>query len=279
MMNRDADRHAQRRRGARGGTANPSPTIAAAPTLLQRLWSVLNSPLVLLLISGVVIAGGAKLYADRQAAAAELSARRDRYVELLAEIQHRVGMLQQADGLLDPFIGSGEGFEAMKPVPEPWPLRAAFDRACLKAGRIEADVLAGRGGYVPTAPAFAGTDMLTLAARLERLGRVPDLQLGSIRMIGLLSVPPDGLWLFVRAYMPTLMRFVASRHLLNVDGQLPLPAGAVLTVRQEAMLGIPQVHPGDLERIERENDRLFAQVDRKLRDAASDKSGTRRPAR
>lgn len=277
MMNRDPDRYGPRRHAGRGAAATPLTTAAPAPSLLQRLWSVLNSPLILLLISGVVIAGSAKLYADRQAAAAELSARRDRYVELLAEVQHRVAILQQADGLLDPFIGTGEAFNAMKPVPEPWPRRAAFDRACLKAGRMEADVLAGRGSYVPTAPAFAGVNMLTLAARLERLGGVPDLQLGSIRMIGLLNAPPDVLWLFVRAFMPTFMQFVASRHLMNVDGQLPLPAGAVLTVRQEAMLGIPQVHHGDLERMERESDRLFTKVDRKLRGAA-DKSGGRRPA-
>ncbi|WP_375392201.1 hypothetical protein [uncultured Sphingomonas sp.] len=75
------------------------------------------------------------------------------------------------------------------------------------------------------------------------------------------------------------MRFVASGHLMNTDGQLLLPAGASLTARQEAMLGIPQIHPGDLDRIERENDRLFTQVDRKLRQAAADGSGTQRPAR
>lgn len=245
-----------RPRGA-GGTAAPS-----------RLWAIVNSPIVLLVVSGVVIGGGAKLYADGQSAAAEVAGRRAEYVELLAELQRRVSRLKDADGRLDRFIGAADSPEALRKVPEPWPQRAAFERESALVGAAEADILAGRGSYVPTAPAYAGIDLLTLAARLERVGGVPDLQLGALRLLRTLDADPEVLWLFVRAHRPMLERFVVSRHLLHVEGDLPLPAGAALTPRQEAVLDIPRSKPGDLQRLRRENDVLHARLDRELREAA-----------
>lgn len=245
------------RTAGRGATASPS-----------RVWAALNSPLVLLMLSGVVIGGGAKLYSDRQSAAVEVAGRRAEYVELLAELQRRVSRLQDADGRLDRFIGAANSPGALRKVPEPWPQRAAFERESALVGAAEADILAGRGSYAPTAPAYAGIDLLTLAARLERVGGVPDLQLGALRLLRTLDADPDVLWLFVRAHRPMLERFVVSRHLLQVEGELPLPAGAALTPRQKAMLDIPRPKPGDLERLRRENDVLHARLDRELREAA-----------
>lgn len=109
-------------------------------------------------------------------------------------------------------------------VPANGSVRRAFERACEEAGGREADVLAGRGGYVPTAPEFANVDFLTLAARLDRLGRVPDILLGALRLIRTLDTPRDILWIFVRAYRPMMEEFVVARPVMYTDSQLPLPA-------------------------------------------------------
>jgi hypothetical protein len=194
---------------------------------------------VLLLISGVVLAGGAKIYTDRQAAAIELVERRADYVELLTELQQRVSQLLQADGELNKFLGEGAELKGAKRMPDKGPVRAEFERMSEEIGKRESEILSGGGHYVPTAPAYANVHFLTLAARLERLGGVPDIQMGALRLLPVLQADPSILWIFVRAYGPMMQKFVISRHLLYTRGELPLPVGAELTERQEAVLGFP----------------------------------------
>lgn len=234
------------------------------PPTRRRSWEILNSPLVICLISGVAIAGGAKLYSDAQAEAADLETRRGTYIELLAEFQRRTSMLLQADGELNPFIGEGRNFEGARPIPVAGPLRREWEKISADVGRKELEILRGTGSYVPTSPAFAGVDFLTIAARMERTAGVPDIQLGALRMLGLLEAPPEMLWLFVRAYLPIIQQFAVSRHMMYTNGTLPLPRGRALTKAQEAALGFPNPKPGDLERLMKETDRLHNEVQRKL---------------
>ncbi len=137
---------------------------------------------------------------------------------------------------------------------------------------MEQDVLQGRGKYVPTAPEFAGVHFLTLAARMERVGGIPDIQLGALRLIRTLDVEPDLLWLMVRAYSPMIQKFGVVRHVLYSKGELPLPRGEVLTQRQEDVLGFPRLKPGDLERAKRESDLMHARLQSALGEEQSKNS-------
>lgn len=231
-----------------------------------KLWVFLNSPLLLLLLSSVIIGGGAKIYTDRQAAAADLETRRSQYVEMLAEYQHRISDLVHVDSELDAFIGEGVKFETKEPLTNK--RHREFETASERVGKQEADILAGRGTYVATAPAFANMSLLSLTARMERLAGIPDLQFGSLRLLSTLDVPPDVLWLFVRSYLPMMMQFGVSRHLLYTNGELPLKRGASLTNRQEAVLGIPDPKPGDLERLQRKTDELNKRLQGELGEAS-----------
>ena len=134
-------------------------------------------------------------------------------------------------------------------------------------GRYETRNITGRGRYVPTNSEFAGVDFLTLAARIERVGGIPDIQLGALRLLRTLDWPPEVLWLNVRAYLPILTNFGVTRHMLYTDGQLPLPRGASLT-RQEAVLGIPDIKPGDLDKIRLKTHRLTKKLESELSDAS-----------
>ncbi len=209
------------------------------------------------------MAGAVKIYDDRQKAAVDLNVRRATYVELLAEIQLRVSKLQDADSQLNGFIGTGTNFNEASPLPGSGPRRAAFERKSFDTGKAEADILSGRGKYVPTDPVYANIDLLTLMARLENLGGVPDLYAGSLRLLRVLDAPSDVLWLFVRAYLPLLQDFVIRRHLLHSSGNLPLPAGVELTSEQKKFLGIRNPKPGEMEALQRKNDVL----QRRIKDA------------
>jgi hypothetical protein len=67
--------------------------------------------------------------------------------------------------------------------------------------------------------------------------------------------------------MPSLIRWGAGRQLLYIDQTLPLRRGDRLNIIQEKQLGIVQPKPGELERLQRENNELTQQVLNKLEDA------------
>jgi hypothetical protein len=234
----------------------------------KSIWSVLNAPLVVTLIaSGLAAIGG--LYGYHRIELADLESRRSTYVDLLAEYEHRVSQLSDADSELNRFIGEGPTFENAKHIPECGLERDEWDQTSATVGRKEQDILRGVGSYVPTAPQFRDIDFLTLSARMERVAGIPDYQLGGVRLIRTLDWPPEVLWLTVRAYLPTMVQYGVSRHLMYTDGQLPLARGASLTKRQEAILGIPDVKPGDVERLHKENERLHARIEAELRNQSA----------
>lgn len=232
---------------------------------MRRFWTFLNSPFFLTLLTGVLLAGALKIYDDRQRAAADLDLRRASYVELLAEIQLRVSRLDEADARLNEFITDGRDKNGATPLPKTGPRRAEFERTSIEVGKLEAEILAGRGTYLPTAPAYANVDMLTLASRLEHLGGVPDYYAGSLRMLRVLDAPSEILWIFVRAYMPMLREFVVRRHLLYTSGELPLPAGGELTAEQKRFLGIRKPRPGELEELIRTTNAHLEKLQKDLR--------------
>jgi hypothetical protein len=238
------------------------------PSKLSRIWSLMNAPLVLLVLSGVG-AGGTIIYSSLRSQAEELQNRRAEYIVLLAEYQHRVSTLIDADSQLDPYIGEGLTFKGGKKIPDCGPLREQWEKLSTKVGRRERDILRGQGDYVPTTPKFRGVDFLTLGAQIEQVGGVPDIQLGALRLIRTLDWPPEILWLNVRAYIPMMLKFGVARHMLYTNGQLPLPRGTSLTRRQEAALGFPDVKPGDLELRKAETMKHQAELDKALREGAT----------
>ena len=143
----------------------------------KAFWAAANSPLAIILISGGAMAGIAKLYNDRQVEAADLETRRTAYVELLAEYQHRVSFLMDADAELNGYIGEGLKFTRGKQLSENGPDRRKWERVSEEVGQKEHNILRATGDYVPTTPVFARVDLLTLAARIERTGGIPDIQL------------------------------------------------------------------------------------------------------
>jgi hypothetical protein len=92
-------------RGRRRAAAPAQSSIAEPPRLGKRLWTALNSPFALLLISSVVLAGISQHFARTQAEASERAERRASFFKLFSELEYRMTRLQMdEDGLstLDP---------------------------------------------------------------------------------------------------------------------------------------------------------------------------------
>lgn len=228
-------------------------------------WTIINSPIAIALISGGVLAGGAKVYSDHQAERADMEVRRDAYVDMLAEYEQRVSLLTSADGELDELVGEGPSFRGRSKIPDSGPLRELLDRRTLEVGQREMAILKGSGEYIPTTPAFKNVDLLTLGARMEHTAGIPDIQLGSLRIIRTLDTPPDILWLMVRAHLPMVQQFAATRHLMFTNGQLPLPRGESLTKRQERILGYPEENSLTPEQAAEKSDRTRAKLEEVLK--------------
>jgi hypothetical protein len=231
-------------------------------------WSVLNSNIVILLVSSALLSGVAKLYSDHQDAEKEMVVRRGVYAKLLTEFEHRVSALSNEDISLDPYLGEGLNFRKTK-MPDHGPERQRWDKAQLLIGQREVDIIQGRGSYVPSLPEYAGMNLQAIAVQLEDVGGVPDIQMGGIRLMGALDSGKEVVWLFVRSWLPIMRQVTASRHLMYSDGRIPFPRGHVVTASEERALGIPEFHPGDLERLEKENDAHFREVQAKLGAAAA----------
>ncbi|WP_454884904.1 hypothetical protein [Sphingomonas oryzagri] len=229
-------------------------------TSRKGFWDHINSPVVVAILTGVIIAGGGKIYADRQADARELDTRRSAYAKLLTEYEHRVSDLGIADGCLDPELGEGPTLKGIKPIPKTGPARDRWTRLSLAVGKQESDILRGRGSYAPTDPAFEGMSFEAVAIQMETLGGVPDIQVGAMRLFGALDSGPDVVWLFVRSWLPMMRQVSVSRHMMFADGRLPFRRGHAPTEAEQKSLGFPDMKPGDLERLERQTDALHAQI-------------------
>jgi len=211
-----------------------------------RWWTALNSPLALLLISGVVIGGAVKWYDSHQNAVEDQTARRSKLAHLLTEYQHRISTLGSLNSRLDlPSPTSAATQKKLDPCSAEY---RAFERLSGDIGRQEWNVIRGQGIYVPTAPQFKGVNIQAIAAEIEDTAGIPDVQLGSIRMLGLLNADPDIIWVFVAGHLPEMEKFGITRHLLYVSGEIPLLRGNSLTVRQQRMLGFPEPQPDDARR-------------------------------
>lgn len=128
-------------------------------------------------------------------------------------------------------------------------------------------VIRGTGSYVPTSPTFANVNILLIGSQIEDAAAIPNLQNGAIQFLGFLNTEPSLLWIFVRAYLPMMTEFYVGRHLMTVNGELPLARGRGLTVQQERRLGIPQPSPGDLERARKKSEAAHAELQEALSEA------------
>jgi hypothetical protein len=61
-----------------------------------------------------------------------------------------------------------------------------------------------------------------------------------------------------------LQEFVVRRHVLYTNGRMPLVRGAKITKTLEQSLGIPDSKPGELEKLQRQNDALHDKLQKSL---------------
>jgi hypothetical protein len=270
-MKRAAPRQAKRAASKQTKRAAPGQTkgVATKPTQAGRArwWAILNSPFVIALLSGLVLAGGLKYYTDRQAAIQDQIVRRSALAILLSEYQQRISALGAADGELNTVLGPSPGI-ARRPRLDPRSAEfRSWERLSARVGHREWEIVHGTGSYTPSSPEFARVNLLVIAARIENTAGIPDVQLGGVRMLGLLDVEPDILWVFVRPLLPEMMKFGVTRHMLYVNGSIPLMRGASLSARQERVLGFPDVKPGDLQRVMDHSNAVSARLENELGDA------------
>lgn len=244
------------------------PTAKESPR--RTWWDVLNSNIVVAFFSLVIVGGVAAIYSERQSALADQEARREVLGKHLAEYQHRIGELGSADSRLNYQLGPSGTFDRGRRLDQAD--RAAvrsWERLTEEVSCQEWDILMGRGRYVPTSPEYNGVSLVNLGTQIDNVAGIQDLQFGPIRMIGLLETPPTATWIFLRSQLPMLMRAGVGRNLLYINRTLPLRRGVQLTNVQERQLGIPQPQPGELERLEQENDAHFNSVINELGDEDS----------
>jgi hypothetical protein len=232
-------------------------------------WAALNSPIAILLLSVCVIGGIGKLYTDHQNAVQDQTARRSTMSNLLVEYRQRLSALEALDSQLDGALGAGPGITRTSKVSEVE--RKSFEKLSEKIGLLEQDVIKGVGTYTASAPAYDRVNMQAIASQIEDAAGIPNLQAGGIQLLGLLNTESSVLWLFVRAYLPMFEQFYVSRYMMVVNRQLPLVQGDVLSRKQEAILGIPQLKPGELNKLMKENDIRYAELQNKLSAAANEK--------
>lgn len=228
-----------------------------------KVWALLNSPLVLTLISAGFIGLAWKVWDIHREDERDFASRKAVYSKLLTEYRHRMNALAAADDSLG-WAFDSHGPSAPKIDLHDPAMQARWDRESASAGRAETDVLAGRGSYVPTSPDYAGVSLLTLADEIEEATGTPDPMVQVQRLLGFLDAPPKVLWLYVHAERPMLETFGRSREVLAMTGELPLRHGSSLTSRQEQVMGIPTGTAAEVAAMKRgamvANDRLVADL-------------------
>ena len=182
---------------------------------LKNIWAFANSPLVIALVSGLVIASIARSYTNRDLRAKQVSERRDHLDTALNELQQRLTYLESAD--------------------RSWKDRCGY----VKASIIEWDAVTGRGKYIPTVPTYANVNIAVLLTEADRNSGGWDPTLGAVRELGLFSEEPPRTALFIRDRLPWLSKYVFSHMLAVSIGTLPLADGAEMPADLQRQLGIP----------------------------------------
>ena len=208
----------------------------------KNLWSVANSPLVIALVSGLLIASIARSYSERDEETKEFSARSARLDASLTELQQRLSYLESAD--------------------RSWDKRCNYPQA----SRAEWDVITGTGQYVATSPAYKGASISVVFSEAQRSSGAWDPGYDAAHWIGLFSVQPPKTALTLRGELPWLRRYVSNRIMALSVGQLPLHQGEAMTKTLAKELGT-----ASLEEIERESDKADKQFDETMRETSTNR--------
>lgn len=182
---------------------------------LKATWAVVNSPLVITLVSGLLIAAIAQGYTKRDAAARDLQMRRNKLATSLAEFQQRVAYLQTGDNM--------------------WKGRCDY----VVASQWEWEAITGTANYVPTSPLYRGVHLNVVLNDVEISSGVPDIRYGVAMFIRAFSVPPPRTAIWVRGQMQWLRNYGSSRSLLFASGHLPVVSGQRPAELTRTLLQLP----------------------------------------
>lgn len=210
--------------------------LSGLKTWLRAVWRVLNSPIAITLVSGLLIASITREYSARDAAQRDLEARRNKLAVALTEFQQRMAYIQAADRL--------------------WKGRCDYPKASEK----EWEAITATGSYVPTSPAYRNIHLNVVINEVEASAGIPDVRFGSELSMGTFSIqPPRTAW-WVRGQLPWLNQYGQSRSFLLATGSLPLPSGETPSDLVNTMLELPGSTPALRAKLERETDELAKRV-------------------
>lgn len=207
---------------------------------VKRIWVILNSPLIITLVSGLLISAIARSYNEQNEAAKDLEARSVQLDAALTELQQRLTYLDSAD--------------------RSWSTRCNYATASVE----EWDTITGIGKYVPTSPSYKGISITVVLAEAQRSSGAWDPGYDASRWFGLFSVRPPQTALFIRTQLPWLRRYVSRRMFASTVGHLPLGRGAAMTDELKRELAIPS-----LKEAQRENDKAHKELMRVLNEPRS----------
>jgi hypothetical protein len=190
---------------------------------VKQVWTLLNSPLVIALVSGLLIAHIARSYSQRDEAAKEFAAQSHKLDAALTELQQRLSYLEHAD--------------------RTWDKRCNF----LEASRAEWDAIAGSGEYVPTSPTYKNISLSVVLTEAERSSGAFDPGYVATRLVGSFSVRPPRTARFVRIQLPWLRTYVSSRMFASSIGDIPIRKGAKMSDDLRQRLGIPTLEQASRE--------------------------------
>ena len=203
---------------------------------IKQVWAVANSPLIITLVSGLLIAAITRSYSQRDDATKDFEARSVLLDNSLTELQQRLAYLESAD--------------------RTWNERCNYPAA----SKAQWDALTGSGDYTPTTPSYKGISITVVLTEAQRSSGAWDPSFDAARWFGLFSVKPPRTALFIRAQLPWLQTYVSRRTMALSMGQLPLRRGETMNHEMQETLGIPT-----LAQVQQRNDKLSAEVQRKLR--------------
>jgi len=202
---------------------------------VKQLWAVANSPLIIALVSGLLIAEIARSYSRRDAAAKDFEERSVRLDAALTELQQRLAYLESAD--------------------RTWNERCNYPAS----SKAQWDALTGSGDYMPTSPSYKGVSITLVLTEAQRSSGAWDPNLDAARWFGAFSVRPPRTALFVRTHLPWLQTYVSRRTMASSMGRLPLRRGEVMNQELRQILGIPT-----LAEAQRESDKSHTELQRRL---------------
>jgi hypothetical protein len=136
-------------------------------------WAIINSPVVLLLISSVIVAGGTKIFADRAEMAKKWEIQRESLIKLLAEYDQRVTALRIADERLNEFLGPKPDLSESHTLLKDSPEAKRWRKLTLDVIRQESEIMQGRGNYVPTDPRFSQINFRLICEQVLDLSGMP----------------------------------------------------------------------------------------------------------